>query len=203
MPGRPTDGRIVFVSWRDGNGEVYVMNADGSGQRRLDGARRAARHSCLVARRAEDRLRETGATANADLYVMNADGSGQRRLTRNAATRPAWSPDGRRIAFAISGVRLGDLRHERRRQRAADADAAVDGETTVLAWSPDGRKIAFLASERNGNCATLYVMNADGSGQRNLTRRPAAVGRRLRSAWSPDGRKIAFVRRDGDSRSTS
>ena len=63
------------------------------------------------------------------------------------------------------------------------------------AWSPDGRKLAFV-SRRDGN-SEIYVMNADGSAQENLTRQPANDSQ---PSWSPDGRKIAFVsRRDGNS----
>ena len=60
-----------------------------------------------------------------------------------------------------------------------------DVQTPV--WSPDGRRIAFL-SRRDGNKA-LYVMNADGSGQRRLTR---DASNSATPAWSPDGRTIAF-----------
>ena len=60
-----------------------------------------------------------------------------------------------------------------------------DVQTPV--WSPDGRRIAFL-SRRDGNKA-LYVMNADGSGQRRLTR---DASNSATPAWSPDGRKLAF-----------
>jgi hypothetical protein len=93
-------GRIAFISKRDGNWEIYVMNADGSGQTNLtnnpahdwgpswspDG-RRIAFYS--------DR------DGNWEIYVMNADGSGQTNLTNNPADDwgPSWSPDGRRIAF--------------------------------------------------------------------------------------------------------
>ena len=63
------------------------------------------------------------------------------------------------------------------------------------AWSPDGRKLAFV-SRRDGN-SEIYVINADGSGQENLTQHPA---RDSHPSWSRDGRKLAFVsRRDGNS----
>ena len=124
------------MSKRDGNSEIYVMNADGSGQRNLT-RNPAHDHSGLVARRTEDRLRS----------------------------------------------RRRDLRHERRRQRAAEPDAqpGADGNP---AWSPDGRKIAF-ATKRDGNLE-VYVMNADGSGQRNLTRSPWNEGS---ASWSPAQKK--------------
>ena len=85
--------KIAFLSDRDGNWEIYVMNDDGSGQRRLtnntdtdvspswspDGKKIAF---------ASDR------DGNREIYVMNADGSGQTRLTNNTDTdvSPSWSP---------------------------------------------------------------------------------------------------------------
>jgi Tol biopolymer transport system component len=68
-------------------------------------------------------------------------------------------------------------------------------------WSPDGRKILFWRSSArfpDGLQGDVYVMNADGSGQRNLTRsvtRPFASDASF--AWSPDGRRILFVRSRG------
>ena len=100
---------------------------------------------------------------------MNADGSGTRKLTHNALqnAEPAWSPDGRKIAFLSRTRRQrGDLRHERRRERKAEPHAEP-GEGRPSFLVPDGRKIAFV-SDRDGRLEA-HVMNADGSGQRSLT----------------------------------
>ena len=100
-PAWSRDGRtIVFVSWRDGNGEVYAMDADGSGPRNLtqNPAKDVRPAWSPDGRRIAFASRRDG---NSEVYVMNADGSGQRNLTRNPAfdADPAWSPDGRKIAF--------------------------------------------------------------------------------------------------------
>ena len=97
-PSSPSD--IAFESLRDGNFEIYVMNADGSGQTRLtnnpvlDGS---PSWSPDGGRIAFESLRD----GNVEIYVMNADGSGQTRLTNDPAFdgSPSWSPDGGRIAF--------------------------------------------------------------------------------------------------------
>jgi TolB protein len=60
-------------------------------------------------------------------------------------------------------------------------------------WSPNGRRIAFASTRdtRDNDNGELYVMNADGSGVRRLTRTP---GTEVPLGWSPDGRKLAFTR---------
>jgi len=189
-PTPPIEGRIAFSTERDGNWEIYAMNADGSGVTRLtnNSADDSSPSWSPDGRRIafiSDRDR------NVEIYAMNADGSDVARLTNNSAYdhNPSWSPDGRRIAFA-SDLDGNDEIY------AMNADGSGLARLTdnsaddwSPSWSPDGRRIAF-DSDRDGN-REIYAMNADGSGVTNLTNNPATDGD---PSWSPDGRRIAFYR---------
>lgn len=133
---------------------------------------------------------------------MNRDGSSPRRLTRGlpkgGVLRPAWSPDGRHIAFAASDAADGD----RRRIYAVAVDGSglrpltSPGDAANPSWAPDGRRIVFDASPEGKDDSSrgqweLWVMNADGSGRRQLTTNTVND---WGPAWSRDGRAVAFCR---------
>jgi Tol biopolymer transport system component len=113
----------------------------------------------------------SGCSTGSDLLQHNARGE----------SSPAWSPDGRKIAF-VSNSEIYVMNADGSEQRTLTQRGAQP------LWSPDGRKIAFV-SVRDGKYDEVHVMNADGSGKRNLTHNPAPDGA---PAWSPDGRRIAF-----------
>ena len=196
----PDGRRIAFVGGGDRNLEIYVINADGSGQRRL--TRTPGFYVGSPAWSPDGRRIAFvgGGASNVETYVINADGSGQRRLTRIAGVdgSPAWSPDGRKLAFE-SNWQVWVMNADGSGQRRLTRNGA---RNVAPAWSPDGRRIAFEGGRRQrypcSACPgargyTVYVMNADGSGQQRLTRGAS------QPRWSPDGRKIAFVsKRDGD-----
>ncbi|MGH3137197.1 MAG: LpqB family beta-propeller domain-containing protein [Gaiellaceae bacterium] len=188
----PDGRRIAFVNRRDGRA-LYVMNADGSGLRIVARVQRLA----TPAWSPDGRRIVFQGWGDGEVYVVNADGSGQRTLARRGSG-PAWSPDGRRIAFAITGklyVVNADGSGHRTLTRLGR-----DGGVATLAWSPDGRKLLFLlehpSAPRCGYCFHLFVLNADGSGLRDLTRELSGGFGTPASdpVWSPDGRMLAFVR---------
>ncbi len=192
----PGGQRIAFVNRRDGGKEIYVVSADGSGQRRLT---RDARYPATPAWSPDGRkiAFEGGpdGSTTTGVYVVNADGSGQRRLANGHA--PAWSPDGRAIAF-FSDNKIYLMNADGTEHRALTKPLTAGARS--LAWSPDGRKLAFFSA--GGSCPqacfNLYVVNSDGSGLRKLTGKLAAGagpgrGPETDPAWSPDGQTIAFV----------
>jgi Tol biopolymer transport system component len=114
------------------------------------------------------------------VFVMNADGSERRQVTHLApeegrAQWPAWSPDGNRLAIQVndsdpkahtSHIWIVDFSTGDARKLATHSQPYLD-ETP--SWFPDGKRIAFQ-SDRTGRME-VWVMNADGSGQRQVTGR--------------------------------
>jgi Tol biopolymer transport system component len=115
-----------------------------------------------------------------DLLAVPPKGGTLVQLTRNDVDdgQPAWSPDGRSIAF-VRATSIWITRADGSRARKLAAGVAP-------AWSPSGRRIAFT---RNGR---LAVMNTDGSGFRTLVAKGSSFNQS--PSWSPNGRQIVFVR---------
>ena len=129
---------------------------------------------------------------------MEIDGSNVERLTRNSLTDvfPAVSRDGRRVAFTrdIHGyaqVFVIDLR-----DRTVRMLTHARANSGLPAWSPDGRLIAFATDRNAPGGDVIYVMNADGSGQRPVTHNLPGVNDAWPS-WAPDGKRLAFARETG------
>jgi Tol biopolymer transport system component len=231
----PDAQRIAFYSERDGNAEIYVMNADGSNERRLTNTTADEGYPSWSPDGTTITF-DTDRDGNFEIYAMGADGTNPRRLTNDPATdvSASWSPDGTRIAFMSNrdGMRPGEFDVYIMPVTGSGRDAvrvtttgtswfpvySRDGSTLAFhvgrdvyvmpaaggaltrlttdpangmypSWSPDGSTIAFM-SWRGGR-TEIFVMNADGSGQRRVVSMPA--GDAIDPRFSPDGTQIVFV----------
>jgi len=196
-------GRIAFESNRVGPGifEIYSMNSDGSDQRRLThlgGYSRDPSWSPDYTRIVFDSGPQDDDDGR-EIYVMNADGSGITRLTNNGVKDwdPSWSPDGSHIAY-VSYDRNWEIFSMNTSGYGRVNLTNRPGRDWDPCWSPDGTKIAF-SSEFYGDDFHIWVMNADGSGQTQLTFGTSVDN--TDPSWSPDGTRIAFEsNRDGVNR---
>ena len=140
----------------------------------------------------------SGFPADSDLYTMNADGTTQTRITSldQDEVNPNWSPDGTKLVFERTAGMRADVYSSN-----ADGSNSVQLTTSTRsdirpAWSANGTQIVF-ASDRDSTegMFDIFVMNANGTGQLNITNTPAI--NEDYPAWSPNGSLIAFSR-DGD-----
>jgi TolB protein len=175
------EGKIVFVSDRDGNNEIYIMNTDGSGQTRLTNTLAEEEWPCFSPDGSKISFM-SNRDGNFEIYIMNTDGTEQTNLTNNPYNDsvPSFSPDGSKIVFESDRDGNGEI-------YIMNADGTKQTNlTNTLEWelgpyfSTDGSKIAFR-SDRDASSGEyafspdydvnweIYIMNADGSGQTRLT----------------------------------
>jgi Tol biopolymer transport system component len=135
-----------------------------------------------------------------DIYIMNADGSAQTRITADADIEnsfSAWSPDGGLLISGGEPEGQTDL-YVLGRDGMARQLTRTPGNDRHPSWSPEGTSVAFIStvelttSSRNRERQELFLINADGSGQRLLTN---SGTRKYGTTWSPDSRQIAFSAR--------
>jgi Tol biopolymer transport system component len=186
----PTSGHIAFNAFQDSFIEIWMMNADGSGQIHLP--TKTDEPDAYICAWSPDGTRILFVSEDEEpyeIYSLDAIHLSLSRLTDPIAYgNPAWSPDGKKIAFIASPLDNFEIY-----AMNADGTGQINltnqpGSDTDPVWSPDGAHIAFV-SERDGN-AEIYVMNADGSGQKRLTYNGK---NNMHPSWSPDGTQIAFT----------
>lgn len=190
----PFNTRFAFSGNFSGNKEIYVVDFDGHGRRKV------TRNGSINIQPSWDssgtRIAYTGyAGGNPDAYVADL---AKGRITRVSArpginSGPAFSPKGDLLALTMSPGGDPDIYTvdpvTGRQVSRVTRSAGIDVSPT---WSPDGAQVAFV-SERSGG-AQIYVANADGSNARRVTFQGA---HNTDPAWSPDGKHIAFVSREG------
>jgi Tol biopolymer transport system component len=183
-PTRDRNGKISFWSDRafGGRAQVFVMNADGTRQRRLTSLFSAKRgswspdgRSLVIDGRDHDTLFDF------DVFVIDAEGSHLRTVTSGPErdTQAAWSPDGGLISFVRETEEGGSPELWIVGADGSKPRFVADGGPA--AWAPSGKKLAV------GGFG-LTVMNVDGANARTIV-----PGEAEPAAWSPDGRRILFT----------
>lgn len=131
-----------------------------------------------------------------ELYIARPDGKELTQLTHSGGGKdtPAWSPDGQRIAFVSEAGDNADI-HVIARDGTGLRRLTTSPENDLHPhWSPDGGSIIFTRYTRGGapddGRLDIFVMNADGSNERQLTRGSQASY----ASWSPDGKQLAYWR---------
>jgi len=132
---------------------------------------------------------EIAYSCTGDICLMDANGNGRRQLTRDKwiDSYPAWSSNGRTIAFTGN---LGKTVIYVMNADGSDRQRLTPrgGDEAMPAWSPDGHTIAF----DDNVSGAVYLTHLDGTGRRRLTGGPSSL-----PTWSPDGSRLAFVSHDG------
>ena len=204
--------KIVY----DRGGAIYTANDDGTGETRLTPDNVGARAAWS---RDHSKIAFQGING---IHVMNANGSGLINIGCGGGARcsdVAWSPDGTRFAFTQQETIASNQRLCVMNTDGTGVSCLAPNIVTytppggsnpieqhinpTAAWSPDGTKFAFAFgtfTPQNTNYFNydIFVMNADGSGQVNLTQNTCANCRSSDPAWSPDGTRIAFSHQAGN-----
>lgn len=184
---------IIFASGRDGPGrcEIYAIEADGAGLRRLTTPSDKAGSNFPAWSYDRSTIAFTNNRGGKNqIYVANSDGSQPRCLTPPDAEAavPSWSPKGDRLAFTSN--LHGSLDIWTIMADGAQPRRLTTGPTCWGArWSPDGERIAFFGPADDDPKAPeeIFVMTSDGEDLRRITRNDT---RETYPDWSPDGKTL-------------
>lgn len=210
----PDGSQIAFTSNRDGDNDIYIMDANGENLKNItldpspqltslmyiidksnDGWPAWSPDGNLIAfSSGRDNIMMRSVDLN--LYLMKPDGSQVRNLTYTGVDEgvPGWGPDGKKLVLAQVVNDSVNILTINRDGKGSLVLTDTQDNNNYPSWSPDGSRIAF-ESDRDGDF-DIYLMDPDGTNLVQLTDLP---GDETRPAWSPDGEQIALAcDRDGD-----
>lgn len=165
----PNGQKLAFMSPRDGNSEIYVVNKDGSGLRRLTN-HPSSDVTPTWSPTGNQIAFTSDRTGRPQIWIMNEDGSGQQQITRETwCDRPTWSPAPfNEIAYASQAGGGYDIRIFDFATRSVRSITNGEGSNESPTFSPNGRHVAFTSS-RAGKYQ-IFTIDRDGNNLRQMTR---------------------------------
>lgn len=184
--------KVAFVSKRNGNDDIYVINDNGTGLFQLTDSKQI--DTDPIWSPDGDQILYVSyewkfLNPRYELWVVNVDGTNRICLSKNIHrdSKPSWSPDGSKILYVEKNEpNTIMVAHADGSEQVALTAPNVEGLNPV--WSPDGSKIACFLSDPEGT--GIWVMNAAGGERANLT---SEKGKYKNITWSPDGTLIGFT----------
>lgn len=194
-------GRVAFVSFRAGSGDIWSVPTGGGTNTRLT----SDSHNESTPALSPDGQRlafsfDGGIVSK--LWTARGDGSNPARATEgfgfngSIESSPAWAPGSSRLAFMSTDAGSADI-YDFTPGSSQPAVLAQSGAADVEpAWSPDGQSLAFV-SNRTGSNTDIYVMRVSTGAVTRITSAPQTEGQ---PAWTRDGRRLVFTDFSGGGR---
>jgi len=182
---RAIKSKVLFVSNRDGNSEIYSIDINGDNPINLS-QNPAADYDPKWSPNGRHIAFSSDRTGNREIYIMDYDGINQKQLTVNSGSFPSWSPDGQHIAYCSEfDIFIYDL-----------IDSTFHNITNTFnimemqpVWSPCGKYICY-SSGKKGETLNLYIMDNTGQNIKQLTNDSAF---NYSPTWSPYCQKIIYI----------
>lgn len=188
-------GKIAFVAFRDGNQEIYIMNADGSDERNLTN-NEAEDFDPDISRDGSRIAFVSKRSGGSVIYVMNSDGSDLQEVPNTVGgLSPRWSHDGTRLAYSNGGsIYVIGAAGENRLllMEAEDESTAAPCRAGGFpgSWSPDDERVAYYSASISRAIGQVCTVGVDGDGPEVVAQAPDAY--LVEPVFSPDGRLIVY-----------
>jgi len=191
IPTKPNIGRIIFTCTRGDYNQLCIVNADGTGYQQITNVEAHNYYPVYSPLGGSIVYASNQNGGYFDLFLFVFNGSRLIRLTENIgnAFSPSFSPDGGTILFA-NRASDGPTSLWTVENTGKNPKLLYAGPNTIVSadWSPDGNTIAFAMAVDQPDAYEIFLMNADASNVRQLTRGLEGIGGSL--DWSPDGKYL-------------